>query len=781
MDNRLPSTPTATVDLAPDDTSPGIDTARTIDLDNPEQRLHMSELLGLPGVESSYRLSYERGVRGEGLLQESLAPLNMPPSCVRHVCDALLAHATPPSLVALNGKAVLVAELGGGEFSRVCLVFHKGELKVAKILRNRKNAGNLARFRREIRILTTLAGRGVPQIIGSDDTGEEPYYLMEYLPGHSLEQVVAARLPDALPSAAVDELGYVIASAMADVHATGTIHRDLKPANILLQDSGRAKIIDFGLAAEAGAAEAMRLTHDQQVIGSPQYMSPEQILTPLEVDEHADVYSFACILYELYTGRPPYESSSTMDVLAKQKGDALPDFSMIADPVLAQRLRKMFTKRPPHARGTMREHEDFFRRRCALGKRYGKAPIPPEKRVVRLAHAGDAASGEVPIGSRYGKGIEMGLDFVNAYPSKTVIGRQRKWYHNRLLLTLGAAGGLLAATAGTLTVRSAMKGRPGAPVPTVPAKDEEKKVIAPPVPTQRSSVALERQEKGDAVRLYPGTEFEVALPSHTGMPFTFEGSAGRVYNCDAAMLRKVLRLSEKQRLPEDLALGRLAIRFDAADGKTGVLCIVAIAAVPIDGARLCPVYAEHPLLLAAGDIDVRPFGDLYRDAAMKRALPDSMAKAPSVIVGDVPESFPEMYRQWSKDQWQKALSVQITLFRDKIRAQEIRDGKAAGKVGFLQPLPDDCGDRDRAVAVHAVAHAGEGVQAAAGDLLAHQPPVGDRGHGVILAPEDVRRDADAFQDGPEILLGHADEGLLQHRARAFVVMHAHEPVEQSAR
>ncbi len=158
------------------------------------------------------------------------------------------------------------------------------------------------RFLREARAMARMSH---PNVVTVHDFGEEAgrYYLvMEYVEGASLRDVIAeGRLAPAQALAVVGE----ICAGLAYAHAQGVVHRDIKPENILIDRDGAAKIADFGLAKLAGSAGAGALTRTSQVMGTPQYMAPEQIVRPLEVDHRADIYSLGVVFYEMLTGELP--------------------------------------------------------------------------------------------------------------------------------------------------------------------------------------------------------------------------------------------------------------------------------------------------------------------------------------------------------------------------------------------------------------------------------------------------------------------------------------------
>src|ERR1700683_4560350 len=144
---------------------------------------------------------------------------------------------------------------------------------------------------------------------------------MEYFPSHTLGGEIVNEKPVELKRAV--KFGIDIATGMAVAHQVGIVHRDLKPANILIDNDSLLKIVDFGVAAAHSQGDT-QLTKTGYVIGSPKYMAPEQILGK-KVDERADIYSLGVILYELFTGIPPYSRGDHMSVMYQHvQGKARP-------------------------------------------------------------------------------------------------------------------------------------------------------------------------------------------------------------------------------------------------------------------------------------------------------------------------------------------------------------------------------------------------------------------------------------------------------------------------
>src|SRR5215210_6450188 len=165
------------------------------------------------------------------------------------------------------------------------------------------------RFKREARSAAALSSPYIVPIFDWGETEDGTYYItMEYLPGGTLKDRIMAT--GALRSQAAAEVALQVAEALKAAHVRGVVHRDIKPRNILLADSGHAKVADFGIAR---AAEATTISHAGDILGSAKYMSPEQAEGE-QAGPASDLYSLGVVLYEMLTGRAPFEIETPADV-----------------------------------------------------------------------------------------------------------------------------------------------------------------------------------------------------------------------------------------------------------------------------------------------------------------------------------------------------------------------------------------------------------------------------------------------------------------------------------
>src|SRR5262249_12121818 len=153
------------------------------------------------------------------------------------------------------------------------------------------------RFRREVRALALLNHPNIVQAYDADRAGESHFLVMELVKGESLEAVVRRRGP--LPAAEACGLLRQAAVGLQHAHEHGLVHRDIKPGNILLTAGGGVKIADFGLACLSGSEETPVPGSAPTVIGTPEYMAPEQARDPDRASTRSDLYSLGCTLYFL--------------------------------------------------------------------------------------------------------------------------------------------------------------------------------------------------------------------------------------------------------------------------------------------------------------------------------------------------------------------------------------------------------------------------------------------------------------------------------------------------
>ncbi|GGU38784.1 serine/threonine-protein kinase [Streptomyces lavendofoliae] len=171
------------------------------------------------------------------------------------------------------------------------------------------------RFRREARVAAALQHRGITVVHDFGESEGQLYLVMELLEGRNLSQLLEANAQHPLPVHDVVDIAEQVADALVHTHRQGIVHRDLKPANIMRLDDGTVKICDFGIARLGGdIGFTSRLTGTGIAMGTPHYMSPEQI-SGGPVDHRSDLYSLGCVLYEIATGAPPFDLDDPWAIL----------------------------------------------------------------------------------------------------------------------------------------------------------------------------------------------------------------------------------------------------------------------------------------------------------------------------------------------------------------------------------------------------------------------------------------------------------------------------------
>jgi serine/threonine-protein kinase len=233
----------------------------------------------------------------------------------------------------LNGRYRLEAKIGAGGMSTVYRAFDETlQRQVAIKLMNREVASDsdqLERFRREARAVAQLSH---PHIVGVIDAGEDegrPYIVFEYVEGETLKERIRrlGRLP--VPEAVAYAIE--IARALGAAHARHIVHRDVKPQNVLIDEEGSAKVTDFGIAR---TLDEEGLTADGRVLGTTDYVSPEQALGQ-PVTGQSDLYSLGVVLFEMLTGEVPFRGESQVAVAMKHVREELPDVQALRPEISA--------------------------------------------------------------------------------------------------------------------------------------------------------------------------------------------------------------------------------------------------------------------------------------------------------------------------------------------------------------------------------------------------------------------------------------------------------------
>ncbi|WP_165990240.1 serine/threonine-protein kinase, partial [Streptomyces sp. YIM 98790] len=225
----------------------------------------------------------------------------------------------------IHGRYELIEQIGRGGMGQVwrardealgrqvavkCLQPLGGAQRDEEYLRSLRE-----RFRREARVAASLQHRGITVVHDFGEYDGTLYLVMELLDGQNLSEILTARQAEPLPEPDIADIAHQVAAALAYTHAQGVVHRDLKPANVMRLADGTVKILDFGIARLAhDIGLNAKLTSTGMAMGTPHYMSPEQI-SGAAVDHRSDLYSLGCVLYELATGAPPFDLGDPWAIL----------------------------------------------------------------------------------------------------------------------------------------------------------------------------------------------------------------------------------------------------------------------------------------------------------------------------------------------------------------------------------------------------------------------------------------------------------------------------------
>lgn len=280
----------------------------------------------------------------------------------------------PPGVLVL-GNYVLLDKIGAGGMGEVFKAEHRRmkRLVALKVLPQSvtEDADSLGRFQREVEAVSRLSH---PNIVAAHDADEAKgvhFFVMEFIVGEDLSRLV--RRAGAQPLGTAMQLTMQAARGLEYAHARGIVHRDIKPSNLLLDREGHVKILDMGLARidEPGAEAAGALTTTGMVMGTIDYMSPEQALDAKQAGPQSDIYSLGCTLYFLVAGRPPFDGETVMQKLLAHRESPIPSYRKLLstsghdvadDPEATVRaeafddiLRRMLAKKPGDRFATMTE------------------------------------------------------------------------------------------------------------------------------------------------------------------------------------------------------------------------------------------------------------------------------------------------------------------------------------------------------------------------------------------------------------------------------------------
>lgn len=236
---------------------------------------------------------------------------------------------------------------GMGSVYRVEDTVEKRDVALKILNSNIADEDTAERFKREIEILSRINHSSVPKIYGWGKAGAELYFVAEFIEGHDLKSEIRKQGPWPAPQAAM--LAATVADCLAVAHAKGIVHRDVKPHNIMISGE-KVYLLDFGVARAKGQDMAT-LTKTGMIVGTPEYMSPEQFSSH-NVDERSDIYSLGVVLFELLTGKLPFDGQTPVAIAMKHMQEPSPpprlirsDIPVWIDRIVLRCLEKDLKKR----------------------------------------------------------------------------------------------------------------------------------------------------------------------------------------------------------------------------------------------------------------------------------------------------------------------------------------------------------------------------------------------------------------------------------------------------
>ncbi|MCC6272528.1 MAG: serine/threonine protein kinase [Deltaproteobacteria bacterium] len=379
---------------------------------------------------------------------DSLAPVEVP-----NVIVDPIASVDPLIGQVVDGRYRVESQLGIGGMGKVYLATHEvlGKKFAVKVLREDIAADPeaTARFLTEAQAASRI---GSPHIVNVSDFGRMPdgstYYAMEYLDGHPLTKLVRDGAP--IPVPRLINIARQLAEGLFAAHRQGIVHRDLKPDNIFLVKHGSerdfVKILDFGIAKMVHSDR--RLTMEGRTVGTPQYMSPEQV-TAEKIDPRSDIYAFGVLLYEMASGKVPFDGPNRLEIMRMQLVDDAPPLREASPQKIPAELEALIAKSMQKAPDD--RYPSMLEVSRELERLQAKYPLPPPARAIPT-------------------------EIISRRSDTLIVPPRRRW---PLFVGLGGAGvGALAISAALLSTKRGQGQVPDA-MPAAPDAAPQKPDAAP--------------------------------------------------------------------------------------------------------------------------------------------------------------------------------------------------------------------------------------------------------------------------------------------------------------
>lgn len=380
--------------------------------------------------------------------------------------------------------------LGTGGFAEVYLARHT-RLQVPRALKVLKHVSlsgeehdkAYATFLREAQVQATLEHPNIVRLLEVADDAGRLGLIMDYVDGKNLAQVVHERnsAGEHLPPAEILKIAIDVARGLEHAHARGVVHRDLKPENILVDREGRARIGDFGLARALEETGQKRNTRTGTLVGTPQYMAPEQTATGRVYDPRSDLYSLGAVLYHMAYGEPPFNAEDPWTVLRKQNEEKPEPLSVLLDGFpreLEAIVLRCLEKRPED------RYQDARALLVALQRARVSAESIPAAAPARPARRRNLLSAFALLGAAF-LALLVGRTWKEAWTKKPV--------ESTAARPIGGAPASANASAPIPPLRE--PGPAPEPEKSAPEAKEAPAKVPPPPPPPEPPPAIEKTEK----------------------------------------------------------------------------------------------------------------------------------------------------------------------------------------------------------------------------------------------------------------------------------------------